>query len=78
MTDPMVALLSGWVIGRLRPDRRGRRPFNYNEDWRDARRGYPLSAPMPLIGRLADNTAFAATDCFGSFQPMPKNTAAGL
>ncbi len=48
MSDELVALLAGQVVGRVRKDRQGRISFVYDEDWRRARGAYPLSLSMPL------------------------------
>src|SRR5579872_91084 len=48
MTDELVALLAGRVVGTVRRDRRGQLSFTYDEAWRTALGAYPLSLSMPL------------------------------
>jgi serine/threonine-protein kinase HipA len=46
----LVVLLGDREVGRLMRDRGGRACFAYADDWRHARRAYPLSLSMPLAG----------------------------
>lgn len=48
MTDELVTLLAGRMIGTVRQDRRGRLSFTYDEHWRETTGAYPLSLSMPL------------------------------
>lgn len=48
MTDELVALLGGHMIGRVRQQARGRLAFIYDPAWREADDAYPLSLSMPL------------------------------
>ena len=48
MTDELVALLGGHMIGRVRQQARGRLTFTYDPAWREADDAYPLSLSMPL------------------------------
>ena len=48
MTDRLVALANGRVIGAVQRDRRGQLAFVYAADWRASEHAYPLSLSMPI------------------------------
>lgn len=60
MTEQLIVLLGGRAAGQVRRDRRGRLAFTYNDDWRDARVAYPLSASMPLAAAEHGHAAIEA------------------
>lgn len=47
MTDALLALLDGRIIGRIARPRSGRLSFTYDEAWRNDPDAYPLSLSMP-------------------------------
>jgi serine/threonine-protein kinase HipA len=49
MTDVLVALADGRVMGEIRRSRAGRLTFVYDENWRSRNDAYPLSLSMPLV-----------------------------
>lgn len=49
MTDVLVALADGRVMGEIRRSRAGRLTFVYDESWRSRSGAYPLSLSMPLV-----------------------------
>lgn len=51
MTDELITLLGGQIVGRIRMQTRGRLSFAYEPSWREADDAYPLSLSMPLAGR---------------------------
>jgi len=74
MTDVLVVLADGRVMGEIRRSRAGRLTFVYDEGWRTSSNAYPLSLSMPLVvaehehgriepwlwGLLPDNEAILA------------------
>jgi HipA-like protein len=48
MTTELVTFLGDSHVGRLARDRHGRLSFSYEEAWRRAPDGYPISLSMPL------------------------------
>ena len=50
MTERLVAVANGDVMGYLTRHERGRLTFSYDEAWRRASGAYPLSLSMPLAG----------------------------
>ncbi len=51
MTDELITLLGGQIVGRARLRTGGRLSFTYEQSWRDADDAYPLSLSMPLAAR---------------------------
>jgi serine/threonine-protein kinase HipA len=49
MTDLLVILANGRVMGEIRRTRGGRLTFVYDKTWRTSRNAYPLSLSMPLV-----------------------------
>jgi serine/threonine-protein kinase HipA len=49
MTDTLLTLLGGRVIGEVKRDRRGQLRLRYDDEWRAAREAFPLSLSMPLV-----------------------------
>jgi hypothetical protein len=41
MTIELVALLAGWIAGRVTQDRRGPLAFTYADGWRNAQGSWP-------------------------------------
>ncbi|WP_337875576.1 type II toxin-antitoxin system HipA family toxin [Elioraea sp.] len=91
MTDVLVVLADGRVMGEIRRSRAGRLTFVYDEGWRTSSNAYPLSLSMPLVvaehehgriepwlwGLLPDNEAILAR--WGQrFQVSPRNAFALL
>lgn len=91
MTDRLVVIADGRVMGEVRKDKRSRLTFVYDEDWRRAPDAYPLSLSMSLVvgehehariepwlwGLLPDNEAILAR--WGQrFQVSPRNPFALL
>jgi len=74
MTDVLVVLADGRVMGEIRRSAAGRLAFVYDENWRTSPGAYPLSLSMPLViaehehgridpwlwGLLPDNEAILA------------------
>jgi serine/threonine-protein kinase HipA len=74
MTDVLVVLADGRIMGEIRRSPVGRLVFVYDEDWRTSPGAYPLSLSMPLVvaehehgriepwlwGLLPDNEAILA------------------
>jgi serine/threonine-protein kinase HipA len=48
MSEELIALLGGSIVGRVRKLARGKLAFTYDPAWREARDAYPLSLSMPL------------------------------
>ena len=48
MTDRLVAMANGRLVGEIRRDAGGRLHFEYDPDWRRSRTAHPLSLSMPL------------------------------
>ena len=59
MSDELVALLGGVLVGRVR-HRRGRSVFIYDDAWRDAPDAYPLSLAMPMAAKEHGTAAVEA------------------
>ena len=51
MSERLVAVASGCVMGYVLRGARGKLSFAYDEAWRSAARAYPLSLAMPLAAR---------------------------
>jgi serine/threonine-protein kinase HipA len=49
MSDTLLTLLGGRVIGEVKRDRRGQLRLRYEDDWRAAREAFSLSLSMPLV-----------------------------
>jgi serine/threonine-protein kinase HipA len=49
MSDTLLTLLGGRVIGDVKRDRRGQLHLRYDDAWRGAREAFPLSLSMPLV-----------------------------
>ncbi|EWY42777.1 hypothetical protein N825_00210 [Skermanella stibiiresistens SB22] len=49
MTQELVGVAAGRVLGTVRHDQRGRLSFIHDQDWRDAAGAYPLSLSIPMI-----------------------------
>jgi serine/threonine-protein kinase HipA len=49
MTDVLVILADGRVMGKIRRSRAGRLTLVYDESWRSRNDAYPLSLSMPLV-----------------------------
>lgn len=49
MTDVLVALADGRVMGEIQRSRAGRLTLVYDESWRSRNDAYPLSLSMPLV-----------------------------
>lgn len=91
MTDVLVVLADGRVMGEIRRSRAGRLTFVYDRDWRASTNAYPLSLSMPLViaehehgriepwlwGLLPDNEAILARWA-QRFQVSPRNVFALL
>lgn len=91
MTDVLIILADGRVMGEIRRSRAGRLIFVYNDDWRASSNAYPLSLSMPLVvaehehgriepwlwGLLPDNEAILARWA-QRFQVSPRNAFALL
>lgn len=60
MTDELVTLLGGQMVGRVRQRKGGRLSFVYEQPWRDADDAYPLSLSMPLAAREHEHKAIEA------------------
>jgi serine/threonine-protein kinase HipA len=60
MTAELVALAEDRTVGHVRRDRRGRLSLIYDDRWRTARKGYPLSLSMPLAAREHGHTPIDA------------------
>ncbi|TSJ64146.1 type II toxin-antitoxin system HipA family toxin [Starkeya sp. 3C] len=91
MTDRLVVLADGHIMGEVRRSRSGRLAFVYHDGWRRSSNAYPLSLSMPLVvaehehgriepwlwGLLPDNEAILAR--WGQrFQVSPRNAFALL
>lgn len=91
MTDHLVIIVDGRIMGKIRKDKRARIALTYDADWRQAQDAYPLSLSMPLVvaehehakiepwlwGLLPDNEAILAR--WGQrFQVSPSNPFALL
>lgn len=48
MTDRLIAVANGRLVGEIRRDAGGRLRFGYDADWRRSPTAYPLSLSMPL------------------------------
>ena len=86
MTDVLIVLADGRVMGEIRRSRAGRLTFVYDDDWRASSNAYPLSLSMPLViaehehrriepwlwGLLPDNEAILARWA-QRFQVSPRN-----
>lgn len=48
MTDRLIAVANGRLVGEVRRDAGGRLRFGYDADWRRSPTAYPLSLSMPL------------------------------
>lgn len=48
MTDRLVALANGRVVGEVQHDRRGQLAFVYDAGWLASEHAYPLSLSMPI------------------------------
>ncbi|MDR3473004.1 MAG: type II toxin-antitoxin system HipA family toxin [Devosia sp.] len=91
MTDVLIVLADGRVMGEIRHSRAGRLTFVYDDDWRARSNAYPLSLSMPLVvaehehgridpwlwGLLPDNEAILARWA-QRFQVSPRNAFALL
>jgi serine/threonine-protein kinase HipA len=91
MTDVLIVLADGRVMGEIRRTRAGRVTFVYDDDWRASGNAYPLSLSMPLVvaehehgriepwlwGLLPDNEAILARWA-QRFQVSPRNAFALL
>lgn len=60
MTDELITLLGGQIVGRVQPRTGGRLSFVYEESWREAEGAYPLSLSMPLAARAHDHRTVEA------------------
>lgn len=60
MTDELLTLLGGQIVGRVHSRTGGRLSFTYEPLWREADDGYPLSLSMPLAAREHDHNTIAA------------------
>jgi serine/threonine-protein kinase HipA len=60
MTDELITLLGGQVVGRVRSRPGGRLSFAYEQSWRDDDSAYPLSLSMPLAAREHDHRVIEA------------------
>ncbi|MGH7013405.1 MAG: type II toxin-antitoxin system HipA family toxin [Stellaceae bacterium] len=60
MTDELVALLGGRIVGCVRARTAGRVSFAYEQSWREADDAYPLSLSMPLAAREHDHKVVEA------------------
>ena len=91
MTDHLVIIVDGRIMGEIRKDKRARLTLAYDADWRQTPDAYPLSLSMPLVvaehahakiepwlwGLLPDNDAILAR--WGQrFQVSPRNPFALL
>ena len=91
MTDHLVIIVDGRIMGEIRKDKRARLTLAYDADWRQTPDAYPLSLSMPLVvaehahariepwlwGLLPDNEAVLAR--WGQrFQVSPRNPFALL
>lgn len=91
MTEHLVVLSNGKVMGEIKKDQRSRLSFIYHRDWQEAVGAYPLSLSMPLImaehehakiepwlwGLLPDNDGILAR--WGQkYQVSPRNVFALL
>jgi serine/threonine-protein kinase HipA len=91
MTDHLVIIVVGRIMGEIRKDKRARLTLAYDADWRQTPDAYPLSLSMPLVvaehahariepwlwGLLPDNEAILAR--WGQrFQVSPRNPFALL
>jgi len=79
MTDELVALLAGRIVGMVRRDRRDQLSFTYDEIWRAAAGAYPLLLSMPLAAAAHGHKPVEALDIVGSLvcvevdsQTLPK------
>ncbi|MEO8998145.1 MAG: type II toxin-antitoxin system HipA family toxin, partial [Rhodanobacter sp.] len=61
ITDQLIALMNGTVMGEVARDRHGRLRFVYADDWRQRRGAVPLSLSMPLV---RNEHPHAAIDAF--------------
>lgn len=91
MTDVLIVLADGRIMGEIRRSRTGRLTFIYDDDWRASSNAYPLSLSMPLVvaehehgriepwlwGLLPDNEAILARWA-QRFQVSPRNAFALL
>ena len=89
MTDVLIVLADGRIMGEIRRSRTGRLTFVYDDDWRASSNAYPLSLSMPLVvaehehgridpwlwGLLPDNEAILARWA-QRFQVSPRNAFA--
>ena len=49
MTELLVAIADGRIMGEIRRDRRGRLTFVYQDRWRSLEAAFPPSLSMPLV-----------------------------
>lgn len=91
MTQTLVVLMAGQLMGRVELDAKQRLRFIYDDAWREARGAYPLSLSMPLAasvhehavmesflwGLLPDNE-FVLSRWAQRFQVSPRNVFALL
>jgi serine/threonine-protein kinase HipA len=60
VTDELVTLLDGQIVGSVRPRTAGHLSFVYEQAWRDAEEAYPLSLSMPLAASEHPHKVVAA------------------
>ena len=60
MTDELITLLGGQIVGRVRQRKGARLNFTYDQSWRDADDAYPLSLSMPLAAGEHDHRPIEA------------------
>ena len=60
MTDELITLLGGQVVGKVHQRKGGRLNLVYEQSWRDADDAYPLSLSMPLAAREHDHKVIEA------------------
>jgi serine/threonine-protein kinase HipA len=60
VTDELLTLLGGQIVGRVHSRAGGRLSFTYEPLWREADDSYPLSLSMPLAAREHDHNTISA------------------
>jgi serine/threonine-protein kinase HipA len=60
VTDELITLLGGQVVGRIQMRKGGRLSFAYEQSWRESDDAYPLSLSMPLAAREHEHKAVEA------------------
>ena len=56
MTELLVVIADGRIMGEIRRDRRGRLTFVYQDRWRSLEAAFPLSLSMPLVVATHDHS----------------------